>query len=269
MAIGDITLAGGLRGTLSRLQLTSALLAQTTERLATGRRVNSSVDDPVAYFAAQGHRSRASQLDARKLAIGEAIQTVSAADAGVTAITGLIEQARGIADAARSAASGDLTTLEAQYDTISTQIDQLAGDAGYKGVNLLGAGSSLVVSFNEDASSTLTITGFDATTTGLSISAADFSSSATIDAAVAELDTAQSTLRTNAQALAANASVLTTRQEFLTSLVGTLQEGADQLVVADPNEESANLLALQTRQQLGIVALGLSTQVEQSILRLF
>ena len=269
MAIGQITLGGGLRDTLSSLQLTTALMSQTQTRLATGRRVNSSVDDPVAFFAAQSLQTRAGQLDARKQQIGEGIQTVKAADAGVSGITALIEQARGIADSARSAAAGDIVALETQYDAILTQIDELAGDAGYKGINLLAGASSITVSFNEGGTSSLTITGFDASSGGLSISAADFTDSTTIDLAVGGLDAAVSTLRTNAQTLSANSSVLSVRQDFISSMVNTLQTGADNLVVADANEEGANMLALQTRQQLGIVALGLSAQVEQSILRLF
>ncbi len=166
MAISDITLTGGLRDTLSSLQLTSALLEQTQNRLATGRRVNSSVDDPVAFFAAEGHRSRANQLDARKQSIGEAIQTVAAGDAGITGITALIEQARGIADSARSASAADRVTLEGQYDEILAQIDGLATDAGYKGVSFLSS-DELTVTFNEGGTSTLTISGFDASASDL------------------------------------------------------------------------------------------------------
>ena len=115
------------------------------------------------------------------------------------------------------------------------------------------------------------MTGFDASTTGLSISAAanSFAGDADIDAAQTELDAALGTLRTNTAALSANSGVITTRQDFTTNLVNTLSQGADNLTAADPNEESANMLALQTRQQLGVVALSLTSQAQQSILRLF
>ena len=81
--------------------------------------------------------------------------------------------------------------------------------------------------------------------------------------------TSLSTLRTNAKTLASNNGVITTRQEFTTQMISTLTTGADMLTAADPNEEGANMLALQTRQQLGVVALQLSSQAQQSILRLF
>lgn len=270
MAINDVTLAGGMRNNLVSLQNVTGLQARTTERLATGKRVNSAVDDPSAFFAAQNHRNRASDLAAKKDAMGEAIQTVKAALQGIEGITKLIEQAKGLAASARSASTADRSTLSDQFDSLRTQIDELAADAGYKGTNFLDSGS-LTVEFNEDSSSTLTVSGFDASTTGLSIGAAagNWATDANIDAAVTDLDDALSTLRSNAKTLASNNGVVTTRQEFTTQMINTLTSGADALTAADSNEEGANMLALQTRQQLGIVALQLSSQAQQSVMRLF
>jgi len=270
MAINDITLAGGMRGNLVNLQLISALQSRTTQRLATGRRVNTAVDDPAAYFAAAAHRSRAGDLAARKDSMGEAIQAVQAASQGIDAVTKLIEQAKGLTAAARSATTTDRAALATQYDELMGQIDQLATDAGYKGTNFLDSGS-WVVEFNESGTSTLTITGFDGSSSGLGIAAAagSWATDGNVDAAVADLDAALNTLRTNGKTLSSNAGVITTRQEFTTNLINTLTTGADNLTAADPNEEGANMLALQTRQQLGIVALQLSSQAQQSILRLF
>jgi len=270
MAINDITLAGGMRGNLVNLQLISALQSRTTERLATGKRVNTAVDDPAAYFAAAAHRSRAGDLAARKDAMGEAIQAVKAASQGIDALVKLIEQAKGLTAAARSASTADAVTLAAQFDELMTQVDELAGDAGYKGTNFLDS-ADLVVDFNEDASSSLTITGFDASASGLGVAVAanGWAASGDVDAAVADLDAALSTLRTSGKTLASSSGVVTTRQEFTTNLINTLTTGADALTAADTNEEGANMLALQTRQQLGVVALQLSNQAQQSILRLF
>jgi len=271
MPISDITLAGGMRQNLASLQLVAALQARTTERLSTGKRVNSAVDDPSAYFAAQNHLSRASDLAARKDAMGEAIQSVRAAIQGIEGITNLIEQAKGLTASARGATATDRATLAAQFDDLRTQIDQLAGDSGYRGTNFLDSGT-LTVDFNEDGTSNLTITGFDATCGGdLGIAAAanDWVADSDIDAAVANLDAALGTLRANAKTLSTNLSVVTTRQSFTSGLITTLATGADQLTAADQNEEAANMLALQTRQQLGIVALSLSAQAQQNILRLF
>jgi flagellin-like hook-associated protein FlgL len=69
--------------------------------------------------------------------------------------------------------------------------------------------------------------------------------------------------------LAANLSILSTRQQFVSSMVNTLVEGAGKLTNADTNEEGANMLMLQTRQQLGVTSLSLASQAAQSVLRLF
>ncbi len=270
MAINDITLAGGMRNNLVSLQNVAMLQARTTQRLSSGKRVNSAVDDPAAFFAAQNEMNRAGDLSARKSEMGEAIQTVNSALQGIDGITSLIQQMKGLAASAKSATTADRATLASQFDALRTQVDQLAGDASYKGTNFLKSGT-LTVSFNEGGSSSLTITGFDATTTGLTISASagNWATDANIDAASTQLDAALGTLRTDAKTLASNNGVITSRQSFTTNLINTLTTGADQLTAADPNEEGANMLALQTRQQLGVIALQLSSQAQQSILRLF
>ena len=270
MGVNDITLAGGMRQNLTNLQLVSSLQARTTQRLATGLRVNSAVDDPSAYFAAQSHRGRANDLAARKDAMGEAIQAVKAADAGIKAITSLIEQAKGLAASARSAGTTDRAALATQFDDLRTQIDNMATDSGYKGKNLLNS-DTLTVEFNEDGSSKLDIVGFDSKSSGLGVSAAvgSWATDANIDSAVSNLESALGTLRANAKTLASNLGIVTARQEFTSNMVNTLTQGADNLTAADTNEEGANMLALQTRQQLGITSLSLSSQAQQGILRLF
>ncbi len=76
-------------------------------------------------------------------------------------------------------------------------------------------------------------------------------------------------MRTKTKTLGSNVALLQTRREFTESYVNTLQTGADKLTLADLNEEGANLLALQTRQQLGIQALAFAGHAEQGILALF
>ena len=86
---------------------------------------------------------------------------------------------------------------------------------------------------------------------------------------IGTLDSALSTLRTKSQTLGTNVAVLQTRLDFTEQYVNTLEGGAAKLTLADLNEEGANLLALQTRQQLGIQALAFAGQAEQGILALF
>ena len=114
------------------------------------------------------------------------------------------------------------------------------------------------------------VQGVDLTTAGLSITTAGtFSVGTVIDARLTEIDAALSTLRGRAQTIGSNVALLQARLDFTDRYVNDHEEGAGKLTLADINEEGANLVALQTRQQLGIGALSFAGQAEQSILRLF
>jgi flagellin len=162
------------------------------------------------------------------------------------------------------------TTLQGQFNALLTQIDQLAHDSSYNGVNLL-AGDNLKVTFNESGSSSLTIGGvkFDSTGLGLStVAGSGFQDNHNVDTTLAKLDTALTTLRAQASSFGSNLSTVQTRNDFTKNLVNVLQTGADNLVLADTNEEGANLLALQTRQSLSTTALSLANQSNQAVLKL-
>lgn len=164
------------------------------------------------------------------------------------------------------------TKFESDFNALRTQMDQLAADASYQGVNLL-TGDDLTVNFNESQTSQLTIKGAKLLVgkdLGISqITADDFVDPAKIRAVIAELDGAISTLRANASTFGANLGVVEIRQGFTDKMVNTLETGAANLTLADTNEEGANLLALQTRQSLGTTALSIASQAEQNVLQLF
>jgi len=157
-----------------------------------------------------------------------------------------------------------------QYVGILSQIDNLSADSGYKGTNLLQTGNSLEVSFGTAATDKLTITGFDATSTGLAVAKTNlWGTNANITTDVASLDAATSTLKAQSASLASNLSVINVRQDWVKGMVNVLTQGADNLTLADMNEEGANMLMLNTRNSLGTTALSLSSQAAQSVLRLF
>ncbi len=359
-----------MRSNLLSLQNTQSLMDTTQERLSTGKKVNSALDNPSSFYTAQSLTNRASDLSSLLDSMGQGIQTIKAADEAITSITEFVQQAKAIANQARDEADkssvtstgevkaetnasakltiGDVTvnvnledtdvdaedvaakiqqaitgnatlkgkytaavsddgksvvievadgadveaasvsfegagikisgTLEDnrasyvdRYNDILTQIDQLAKDAGYKGVNLLGGtDQSLTVVFNEDRSSSLTIKGVDGSAAGLGLTPeTDWSTNAGIDAALTKINSAISSLRSMSSEFGNNYSVVQTREEFTENLINVLEEGADKLTLADMNEESANMLALQTRQQLAINSLSLASQAAQSVLKLF
>jgi flagellin len=272
MAINDITLTAGMRNTLGSLQQTANLFDRTQTRLATGKKVNTALDDPINFFAAKGYMDRAADLSNLKDSMNEGIQTIKAADAGISALEDLISQAKSLANSAlASSSSTTRSDLAAQFDDLRDQIDDLTADSGYNGTNLID-GDDLTVVFNEDNSSNLAITGSDLTVggdLGVAAAAGNWATDGNITAAIADLDTAVDELRTTSQTLSSNLSIIQTRLDFTSNMVNTLTKGAENLTLADMNEEGANLLMLQTRQSLSSTSLSLASQAAQSVLRLF
>lgn len=150
MATNDIQLTGGIRSNLLLLQQLSGKLDRTQQRLATGNKINSAIDGPVAYFASKGLNRRADDLATLKDSINQSISTIKAADTGMTKIETLIEQAKGLITSAYQNLGSDSNSVELrkslseQYNTLLRQIDKLAEDSSYQGKNLLlGSGLRL------------------------------------------------------------------------------------------------------------------------------
>ncbi len=379
--MSGISLSVGIRNSLFSLQ-DSARMAETVQtRLATGKRVNSALDNPTNFFTAANLTSRANDLNNLLDSMSNAVKTIEAADNGIKSITRLVESAQSVVRQAKEAnsgtaaaatgttnvtastnaggagqlvlrtgsgpnitfettatttvgelvtainsanigvkaelvqngsnqnfrltstngqsltvdasstgavmtalgisagtttpgASGDsarLTSLAAQFNEIRTQIQRAARDAGFNGINLLN-NQSLTVQFNETNTSNITITAVDYGSATNPIGIAEVTSGvfATMSIADAEsqLSAALTRLRSDASRLGSNLSTVQTRQDFTRAMMKTLQTGADNLVLADQNEEAANLLTLQTRQQLSQQTLALASQQQQGVLRL-
>jgi flagellin-like hook-associated protein FlgL len=265
-----------MRSNLFSLQKTANQMDTTQTRLATGKKVNSALDDPIAFFAAQGHEQRSSDLAIRKDEMSEAIQTIKAADNGINAVLDLIASAKSLA---QSALANQNTTergnLTAQYNDLISQIATVAADSNYKGTNLLGGtGQELNVTFDESGDSTLTVSGVAGDGGATSASGAWGDSTlatgtTAINASITQLDSARDTLRINSTALSNKLSTIDIRQDFTDRMINTLDDGAANLTNADLNEEGANMLMLQTRQQLGTTSLSMASQAAQAVLRLF
>ena len=153
--------------------------------------------------------------------------------------TPLADGGLGLAVGTTAAAENtDRTAFATQFDDLRTQIDQLVQDAGFNGVNLLN-GDSLTVTFNEDGTSTLGITGVTFDSTGLSIAASTdtFQKDSDINTALSNTKSAIATLRSQASNFGSHMSVLETRQDFTKSLINVLETGAANLTLADTNEE--------------------------------
>jgi hypothetical protein len=156
------------------------------------------------------------------------------------------------------------------YNNLRTQIDQLAKDASFNGVNLLN-GDTLKVIFNEKNTSSLSVKGvaLDSDTLGIStVGSTDFQDSTSINKVLDQLSSATGVLNSQAATYGSNLSVVQNRQDFSKNLINILDTGSSNLTSADLNEEAANSQALSTRNSLAISALSLANQAQQGILQL-
>lgn len=273
----SISLTTQMTTNLMSLQSTAKLMGITQERLATGKKVNSALDDPVAFFDADAHYQLANDYAALKNGMSEGIQTIKAAVDTIESIKSVLQQMKSIAVSAKSStAAVDTTALKAQYDALRTQLDSLAGDAIYKGVNLLGDANTLSVVFNTEGDDLNITSEFsDSASLGVVVSGTWWTGvpgapdNTAIDADIAFIDAAIATLRSTAKTFASNLSLVTTRQDFTDKMIATLKIGGDNLTLADMNEEGANMLMLETRQALGIQSLSIASQSAQQVLSLF
>lgn len=285
--MSNIVLSAAVRNNVLTLQRIAGQQDVVQNRLSTGLKVSSALDDPRNFFQAQALNFRANDLARLQDNMGLAIKTIQAADKGITAMTKIAENMAALAKQARD--TTDTTaraSLAAQYEELREQMARIASDSGFNGINLL-AGEELEVTFNEDASSTLVINpagagqvnyaaAIDANgdfvpgtaVAGIAAPTGDWAATTAIDASIAEINAAIADFRTQAAVFGSNLTMVRIREDFTKEMINTLKAGADGLTLADQNEEAANLLALNTRQQLSQQALALATQSEQSILRL-
>lgn len=363
--MSDITISRGVRSNLLALQNIASQREVVQGRLASGKKVNSALDNPTNFFTAASLNSRANDLSALLDAMSNGIKTLEAADNGLKSITKTVESLQSTIRQARqdkswqgeslaftqSATAGtisfaggavgstaiavtfgsnasvddvvsaingntslsgkvrasndngklrienlstaDLAVTETsdslsagatiggntvradlikQFNDLRQQLDRTAEDASFNGINLL-RGDALSITFNETGSSSITIQSKDGkpiNSTNLGIdqqqtAVADTDSG--LDAILLKLSTAMNSLRSQSSAFGSNLSVVQNRQDFTKTMMNTLRGGADNLTLADQNEEGANLLALNTRAQLATSALSFASQGDQQVLQ--
>lgn len=314
----DITLTASQRSALLTLQNVADLSDRTQNRLTTGKKVNSVVDNAVSFFQSKALTDRASDFTDRKDGIDQGISSITAALDTLESIDSLLKQMKGVAEASKTQTATERASATIQFEELGSQISQLIEDASYQGLNLLNnTGSQLDVAFSTRTASRLQVDGFDLNATSVTASGTrslftgintvnaagtfgaaasfvglssltntsitttdglvftDFNQIGTnntyleaVDDIIANIDLGISRVRSVSAELGTNVAILQTRLDFTSTYVNTLQGGSDKLTLADLNEEGANLVALQTRQQLGIQSLAIAGQQQQAILAL-
>lgn len=279
--MSDINLTSSMRSTLLSLQNTESLMAQTEERLSTGLKVNSALDDPAAYYTASSLSNRAADLSSLMDSMGQGISAITTANDALETTKSFLEQIDAlVANLAEVETQDEWDAIVAQIDDALGQVTNVTKEASYNGVNLVaGVDADLEVYLSEDrtsSSSSITVKSVDATLTGLGLNALDIiwdtdlaTSLGKIDTALSAVDAAISKVSSYTSTFSNTYSSIENWENFTSNLVNTLTEGAEKLTLADMNEESANYIALQTRQSLATSALSLASQASQSVLGFF
>ncbi|MBI2585471.1 MAG: hypothetical protein HYW28_06295 [Rhodospirillales bacterium] len=217
--MSDVTLSAAVRSSLLSLQNTTTLIDRTQNRLSSGLRVASSIDDPVAFTLTD----RAFDFTEKKDSIDQGVSTVTAAIDGIDAIEAIVRQLKGVANSLKSATGTQFSDLITQFNDLRTQIGLLADDASYQGTNLVNnTTETLTVSFSEKTGSLLTVNAVNVRESGLSINTVAIASG---DSAGAFNYSADTNAFTNGL-LSAGDTVIVTYQGSARTLLATTNDDA-------------------------------------------
>ncbi len=281
MATNSINTNGGALIALQNLNATNALLNQTQNRINTGLKISSAQDNGAVWAIAQNSRADISSLDAVKDSLQRAQSTVDVANSAGSTISDLLNQMKTKALAAADASLNTTSraALASDFNALRDQIIKTVSAASFNGSNLLNSSVTSVQAlasadgkirltvaaqnFNLAAGANNTIFGFSKGITFASTSQGQAS------ALVATLSTSITNVNAAIAKLGTSANALTTHLTFVGKLQDSLTTGVGNLVDADVAKESANLTALQTKQQLGIQALSIANSSSSNLLSLF
>lgn len=260
---------------LRNLNQTNADLESTQTKINTGLKISSAKDNAAVFSIAQKLRGDLRGLNAVQQSLDRGISTVDVALAAATAISDLLlemkEKAVAAADQGLDTTSRD--ALSQDFAALRNQITTIVQNAEFNGTNLIDSGSDAIVAItNADATQTLTVDHQDLTlgSTNITITSNQtISTQANAAAAVTDIGDSIDNLNSVLTKLGSGSTALEQNRDFAGKLADVIEVGIGNLVDADMAKESANLQALQVKQQLGIQALSIANQSPQSILSLF
>ena len=278
MGMNSVNTNVGAMIALQNLNTTSSALQTTQSRINTGLKIGSAKDNGAIWAIAQNSRADVSALDAVKDSINRASSTVDVAISAGETISDLLNQmkTKAIAAADVSLDTNARNALAGDFVSLRDQISKTISNASFNGTNLLKTGATALFALADSTgTSKLTV---NAQVLGLGTSVgtiltftvgSTFSTAATASAAATAMSTSITNLNAAVAKLGTASKALQTHLTFVSKLQDTLTAGIGNLVDADVAKESANLTALQTKQQLGVQALGIANQSSSILLSLF
>jgi flagellin len=262
---------------LQNLNSTQSSLMTTENRINTGLKVASAKDNAAVWAIAQGQRAVSSSLNSVVSSLQRGQSTVDVALSAGTSVSDLLNQMNEKALAASDTTldTASRSALNDEFKSLRDQINKVVNNAVFNGANMLKSGGTTVKALaNSDGTAVITVAAQDlslggsiltsALGTGATINTVTSATNmiATVNAAITAVSSAMGKLGTGDKALASHLT-------FIQSLQNTIDAGIGNMVDADLAKESANLQALQTKQQLGIQALSIANQSSSSLLGLF
>ncbi len=282
MSLNSVNTNMGAMVALQSLQKTQQELAVTQKQISTGYRVADSSDDGAAYAIAQGIRSNVGALTSANQQLGNVQGLLSTTNAGLNNIsTTMISMRDLLVSLSSSSVQGndranDIHKYNSMLGSVKTNIQ----DSAYNGKTLIGdlAGSSgvkgdVAVARNETGAS-YNISSFSGASlySSISFGGAVLNSAADVAALLTSTGTflsAQSSVNTALNTVGSSVNYINNQKTFNNDKIDALNGGLGSLIDADLAKESAQLTALQIRQQLGTQALSMANQAPQSLLSLF
>ena len=260
---------------LQNLNATNAELASTQTRINTGKKVSNAKDNGAIWAIAQGQRADIGALAAVKTSLDRGVSAVDVSLAAGESISDLLLQLKEKALAAtdKSLSTASRKALNEDFKAIRDQINTVAANADFNGVNLLKTGAvGFQALANAQGTASMTVTPevlalgstnvTVATTTTIGTSTLATTALGLVNASIDNVSAALARLGTKSKSLE-------THRTFVGKLSDSLESGVGNLVDADLAKESAKLQSLQTKQQLGVQALGIANQSPQILLSLF
>ena len=275
MSIGSVNTNSGALVALQRQNVTNPALNTTQNRIYTRLKVASATDNGATWAIAQNARSTIGALNSVQDSLNRGISTVDVAVSAGQTISDLLNQAKAKALAATDTTldSTSVAALNSDYQSLVKQISSVVSNADFNGANLIKTGGASVLALaNASGSSKVTVSAVSLAVGGANITFtanSTFTSASTASAVLGLINTSITKVNAAVAKLGTGVNALQTQLNFVSTQQDTLTTGVGNLVDANVAKESANLTALQTKQQLGVQALSIANQGPQALLSLF
>ena len=260
---------------LQYLNNTNAQLQATQNAINTGMKVASAKDDGATFAIAQNMRGDVAGYGAVTDSLNRAGSSVDVALSAGQSISDLLIQmkAKALAASDQSLDTASRTAMNEDFAALRDQIASVVSNAEFNGFNLVdGSTQQITALASTDGSKRITVSAEDMSLSGSIVTVATTGSISTQSKASTMISTVETSL-TNVNAalakLSSGAKKFSIQADFVQALSNTLTSGIGNLVDADMAKESAQLQALQVKQQLGVQALSIANSAPSITLSLF